>query len=62
MDGGGESGGGAGADGCVFCMIGGADEVTRGRVSEFGEGGYKFTDSGSKIGREGWGICRGGMV
>jgi hypothetical protein len=46
----------------VFDMIGGAGEVTRGRVSEFGEGGYEFSNSCSKIGREGRGACKGGMV
>ena len=52
--------------GRVFDVIGGADEVTWGRVTnwggEFGEGGFEFTNPGSMFGCSGRGCCRGRLV
>ena len=49
-------------DGCVFCMIGGADEVTRGvtKGGEFAEG--RFINPGRKFECKGTGCCREGVV
>ena len=48
-------------DGCVFCMIGGEDEVSGGTTKGGEFRGGRSINSGRKCGREGTGCCRGMM-
>ena len=49
-------------DGCVFCMIGGEDEVSGGTTKGDEFGGGSFINSGPNFGRKGTGWCRGEMM